>query len=326
VVGLLILATTTSLAGAVAREQAQSPTAPIPAQLLEEITERLEQGKLDEAEALLPDVPEGAAGAEAAFRLGRALVLARQYERAEPLLRRALGAGHGDAGVRLFLSAALWENGRPAEAEDVLRDGLAAGGSRARHQLARLLVWQGRYEEALEQLGSLAAAFPSRLDLQLDTARALEGAALREGGGWEPALEAFTRCRRLAPEHYEIRYGLARALQRLGRTDEARIEMEAYRQLLAEDTARSRERGRELAQVELALALWSAGAADEALADLKALPASVESLTAIARVEESRGQPEQAVAALQRAVGLAPDRADLRLRLEELMASTGGSR
>lgn len=327
VVGLVLFASTANPLGAAAQEPTpQSSTALIPVQLLEEITERLEQGKLDEAEALLSGVPDSAAGGEAAFRVGRARVLARQYEHAEPLLRRALAAGHGDAGVRLFLSAALWENGRPAEAEVVLRDGLAAGGSRARHQLARLLAWQGRYEEALDQLGSLAAAFPSRLDLQLDTARALEGAALRAGGDWEATLEAYVRCRRLAPEHYEIRYGLARALQRLGRAEEAQSEMDAYLRLLAKDTAHSRERGRELAEIDLALSRWSAGEDDRALTDLRALPVSVETLVAIAQVEVSRGRPEDAVAALQRAVGLAPERPDLRLRLDELLALADGSR
>ncbi len=100
--------------------------------------------------------------------------------------------------------------------------------------------------------------------------------------------------------------------------------MDAYRRLLAEDTARSRQRGRELARVDLALARWTAGEVDAALDDLHALPASVESLLAIARVEEARGQPVEAVLALQQAVALAPDRVDLRLRLEELMAASGG--
>lgn len=81
------------------------------------------------------------AGADAAVRLG-------QYDRARGLLLRAASAERPEPGMERRLAELALRAGRAAEAEDHFRRAAELGDSRARASLARILLDQGRLDQA----------------------------------------------------------------------------------------------------------------------------------------------------------------------------------
>lgn len=253
--------------------------------------------------------------------LGRGLSIERRYLEAARQLARAVELGESDLRTLLYLGAARWENGQVAEAEATYRRAVSASGGHPvpRHQLGRLLLWQGHHAEAVEVLSAAAAASPDAADLHLDLARALHAA-----GDLEPATDAFRRAVALAPERSHARYGLARVLARRGQTEAAREQLEVYRRLYAAE--QERVRAQELAEAELGRGweLLHQGRIARARALFAGLPESGDALAGVAATHLAAGEADAAVAALERAVTLEPERGDLRLRLAEARLRAAG--
>ena len=246
--------------------------------------------------------------------LGRARVLNRRYLAAEEPLARVYDSGQEDPEAMLYYAAALWENGRLARAEEVLRRAVESGGeaSPALYQLGRLLLWQSRFDEAIALLRRCVELAPEAVDVRLDLARGLAGA-----GADDEALAAFTEAVRMAPQHSEIRYGLAMALLRAGDRSAAQAELATYRALYEEDQRRTRDQGLSKARIARGRELLRQRRADDAIALLRDLGESADSLAVLASALRMNGDLEGAVRKLERALVLEPGRTDLRALLNE---------
>lgn len=303
--------------------------------LLSAAERRLSAGAYGEAIELLelaalldPDSPRTQA------RLGRALILDRRYLAAEEPLRQALAQGGRSTEWLLQLGGVLWEKGALEEAEELHRE--AAEGARASsqtwRQLGRFLLWRGRYAEAAEALARARSLGAAGFSFELDRARALEGwaRALETTGEGQAdevlrqALAAFEGAVDQAPEHSEARYGLARVLTRLGRSDQADTQLAIYHRLYVEDQSRTRDKGLAKASLDRARDLLRQRRAGEAASILATLPETVEVLAALALAQREEGRREAAMRTLERALLLAPDRADLRALLVEVSLESEG--
>ncbi|MEE8524048.1 MAG: tetratricopeptide repeat protein [Thermoanaerobaculia bacterium] len=245
--------------------------------------------------------------------LGRALSLDRRYVEAAGHLGLAVELGTADLRTLLYLGAAQWENGRVEEAEAVYRQAAAIAGASFLpfHQLGRLLSWQGRTVEAVAVL-QVAAEMTNAVDVELDFARALQ-----KVGETEKALAAFQRVVALAPDRSHGRYGLAQVLARTGDVDGAREQLEIYRRLYDREQQRVREQELAKARLGRGWELLRQGGTREAIAHFESLPAAPDALLGLAAAHTAAGNPGAAVDLLERAVALAPERGDLRLRLAE---------
>ncbi len=187
--------------------------------------------------------------------LGRSLLDARRFREAEQPLRRAASLDPRNAAILLDLASALWEENRPDEAEQHAREATALmPDAPAGHRLlGALLLWRGDYLEAAASLEQAIASGSEDAALHLELARAWEGAAGETGDGGEAesrlkrAEAAYRRATERAPEHAEAAYGLAQVLRKLGRTEEAAVQMERYRDLYQQDQQDTREQGLESA-------------------------------------------------------------------------------
>lgn len=263
---------------------------------------------LEVANELRPDSPE------VLVLLGRSRILQRRHLAAQEPLARAYELGSVELDGMLHYGATLWENGDVERAEAILRQAVAQAPSSlpALYQLGRLLLWQGRFEEASELLERCARLAPQAPDIHLDLARALGGAEKGE------ALDAYRRALALAPEHSELRYGFAMALLHSGDRGAAETELARYRQLYEAEQRATREQGLAAARVARGRELVTLGRFEEALAHLRDLPESADSLAAVATALQAQGDLAGAVRELSRAAALAPDRDDLRARLNDL--------
>jgi len=282
----------------------------------------LEAGKTEEAEAILgPAVESAPESPRLQGLLGTAQFLNRRYLVAADSLGRAAELGQRDLRTLYFLASVLWENGQMDRAEEICLEAIALHGSQVplTHLLGRLLLWQGRYQEAVGWLQQAVTRSANSVDLWLDFTGALEGA-----GRPQEALAALTKAIELAPNHYQVRYGLARLLNKAGDREGAERELANYRRLLEEDQTRTLREGRLRAQIDLAYDLARQGRADEAIAQLEELPPGVEVQVARAEVARSLGDRDAMLQALEQAVALDPSRADLRARLAAARLAEGG--
>jgi Flp pilus assembly protein TadD len=272
-----------------------------------------EQEEWEKAEALLMDVLTNQPEASQVLAwLGTARYMNRRYRTAEAPLRKAVELGQTDLGTQYYLASTLWENGRLAEAEAFCRQAIEVSGEQLPlvHLLGRLHLWQGEFGLAREWLERAVAMSPRSLDLWLDLAGALAGEERTE-----EALNAYRRAVELAPEHYQVRYGLARMLARSGDSAGAARELALYRELLEEDQGLTQQQGLLQSQIDLGYELLRQGQTTQAIAHLEALPINAEVLSALASAYDQLGDRKAALDALERAVAMAPDRQDLRARL-----------
>ena len=284
-----------------------------PTPSVNEIVRLLEQGETEAAESLLETVLERQPDAPRVLSLlGTARYLNRKYLAAEQPLRRAVELGQRDLSTHYYLISTLWENGRLEEAETFCLAALESHGRQLPlvHLLGRLYLWQGRYEEAAVWLQRATIMSPGSVDLWLDLAGALDGAERLE-----EALAAYRRAVDLAPEHYQARYGLARMLARNGKTESAQQEFVIYRRLLEGDQLRTQQEGLERSQIDLGYDYLRQGRVDAALAHLEKLPLTADRQVALARAYRQAGDAAAAVAALENAVAISPERKDLRGQL-----------
>ena len=254
--------------------------------------------------------PQGGAGHAA---LGRALALERRFAEGAEHLRRAIALGDPRIATRLYLGAALWESGQVEAAERIFRAAIDESGGAVQplHQLARLLLWQGRHADALPLLERAARLTPDAVELQGELARAYQ-----ETGRAAEAIAIYRRLLAQEPELVRARYALGLLLQRTGDAEGARRELGEYARLHAEEKARTHREGLERARLDEGWRLLSEKAAGEALAHFQKL-SGWEALSGQATALIALGRRAEAVQALERAVLLAPEREELRLSLAE---------
>ncbi len=267
---------------------------------------QLARQTLEDAVALAPE------SARAHGALGYACLELQQMQAAAAHLRRALELGDTHAAVRVYLGAALWESGRLEEAERVLREAWAQAGDdpHVLKAFGGMLVWQGRFAEAIPVLERAARAEPNSPIVRFDLGRALEGAARAE-----EALAAYRAALDLDPQLEGAHYRLARLALRLGRREEAQAAMARFEELRRQEQARTHEAQLAGARLAYARRLLREGRLEEAAARFRALGDHPDALAGLAEVRRAAGDRAGAVEALERAVSLAPERNDLKLRL-----------
>lgn len=291
----------------------QEPSATDRQAIQSEAIRLLERGMAAEAEAVLAPVADlEPPSAQLQALLGAAQFMNRRYLAAEETLQQAVSLGQRDLRTLYFLSSALWENGKLEASERACLQAIETHGPQVpvAHLLGRLYLWQGRFQEASEWLTRASAQGTQSVDLWLDLAGALEGA-----DRLDEALGALNRAVALAPQHYQVRYGLARLLAKTGDRDTATQQLAIYRQLLEQDQRRTLEEGRLRAQIQRGYELGRQGELSAAVAHLESLPMTVDVLLARAELAQQAGDRQAAVVALEQAVALDPSRGDLRARL-----------
>ncbi len=276
---------------------------------------KVEPGRrlLERAVELQPDAPAARAA------LGHALLVSRDFPGAIAHLRRALALGERGTAPRLFLGSALWESGEFGEAKAVFREALNLPGDVApiRQALGGLLAWEGQYSEALIHLRRAAVDAPGSAQLQLDLAHALEGV-----GEIDAAIEAYRRVTELAPRLRQARYRLAMLLNATDDREAMLQELEEFRRLHEEDQERTHSRGLHEARLASGWHLLGEGRPEEAVLRFRELQETAESLEGLAAALLASEDASAAVHALEKAVMLAPDRHDLRLRLAQARLKT----
>ncbi len=196
---------------------------------------------------------------------------------------------------------------------DLIKDAAGAGRLASAARRTDPDPWRGQLRDALEvadrtaqraRLTALAASLegqarpPASLDLL--------GKALGDAGAWAEAESVFRRGVRAHPGDLWLNYDLARALEKLGRRDEAVRHYTAAR-MLRPETAH-----------ELAHALQNKGESEEAIAVFRDLvqirPGNGRHLYCLGDLLQQRGRSEEArrtlteaVAVLQRTIAARPD-------------------
>ncbi len=281
-------------------------------------------GQYEAAAEILAEAAElDPAAARLQALLGKAHLFAQNHLAATAPLERALELGDRSPATRLYLAAALWETGRPGDAEPIYRRLVeeAPGNFVAVHQLGRLLLWQGRAAEAVPQLRRAATLRPTAADAAFDLAQALAAA-----DELDEALAAYRRAVELEPGNFQAHYGMGRVLARRGEQEAARLAIATYQRLYAADQERTRRQSLERARLDRGWELVDRQAYEEAVRHFSSLAESSEALAGLATAYSRLGDHPRAVEHLERAVSLAPERQDLRLMLaeERLAAEDGG--
>ncbi len=285
----------------------------------------VQSGNLDAGVAYLERavaLDDGSAAAHAA--LGHALLRGNRFVGAVRHLRRAFALGERSTAVRIYLGSALWESAELLEAERVYRETLDAGGREASLALAplgALLVFQGRYAEAVPLLRRAAADDADAVNLHYDLARALEGS-----GETAAAVQAYRRVAELAPGFSQARYRLAVLLDRGGDREAAARELQAFQALHAEEQTRTHRENLARAKLDHGWRLLEQGEPGRAAEHFRSLPQSVECLAGLAHALSRTGDHAGAVRVLERALLREPQRGDLRSLLDEQRLLARGAR
>jgi len=165
---------------------------------------------------------------EVSVVLGHAYAQQGNFEAAVDALQRALRLNPAVADANSALGTIYLKQGRLAEAEAALRAELKAHPRdvKTRQTLATALDLLGRQDDALIELQAVLDSRPELVDAQY-----LLGKILLSRDAADAAAGHLEAAARLAPDDANIHYQLARAYQRLGRTELARQEFATYQQL-----------------------------------------------------------------------------------------------
>lgn len=209
------------------------------------VLSRLEGGETAER-AYREALEAGGHDAELHFELGAAALREGKVPAAVERLRLALDRDPAHAGARFALARAIARSGSGEGVERLARfrdekpilDEIrtrtprtarqAAEGER-RAFLALLYLCLDAEEKARQELAAAASAREAAPAPMLEAAR--EGVE----GRWSPAIAAFERLVASKPDQPFLRAGLVWALERGGRSEEARSQRSEYRRLLGEE-------------------------------------------------------------------------------------------
>ena len=277
--------------------------------------------------------------AGALYMLGSLRLHAGDATDAITLIRRALDNGHPrDPAALENLGTAYLMNGVADTAERVLREAVAAGGTRAvlHMRLGMALAARGRLEEAEAALRAAQRQAPLDIDIavnlgntlaargRVDEAleclrRALElapgnvdilynmGTLYRDTGRFEEAADLYAQLLKVAPEHVETLNNLGTIHERMGNVTEA---MRQYRQVTALDPHNVH------GYCNLANVLrgqWLLDEAERCCEQALGLqPDFVDGLVNLGNIRFVRGQFDAAKQLYQRAARLAPEEPELR--------------
>ncbi len=160
--------------------------------------------------------------------LGQAHAQQGDFDAAVKALERALEQKPNVAEANATLGLIFLKQGRLAEATRALRAELAAhaGDTKTRYTLATVLDLDGHRDEALAEVRSVLRARPEDAD-----ARYLHGKMLLAAGDAAGAAAQLEIAVRVAPEDANVHYQLGQAYQKLGKTDLAQKEFEAFQRL-----------------------------------------------------------------------------------------------
>ncbi len=240
------------------------------------------------------------AAAQAHHRAGRAAEAERLYRAV-----LTIDARHPDA--LHFLGALAFQAGRLEEAAAQIADSIALkpGEPSAHINLGRALRQLGRFAEAI-------AAFQSALRLDPQRTSALIGLSESLAANGEPtaALDAARRAVAIDSGDAAAQFACGVALQALQQPDEA---VDAYRRALALDDRHAEVHN------NLGLLLVERGDVADGLKHLRQAVARDPKLSAayknIGKALQQLGSPDEARAAIERALELAPDDADAHVGL-----------
>lgn len=221
----------------------------------------IEQGRYSQAEQALRSL--SVSNGEIDYLLGFALIPLYRFDEAEEALRRSVDAQPANIDRLHALAKSLLEQGKNLAAIEILDRALAvesrpdlhfaramcalnAGRSRqAEENLEASLAGEPRNPEALYKLGQIALErggyaaareqFAASLDLDPEHLEARFSLGLAELRTGEPAraIQAFEQVLTAVPGHVGGLYNLARALQAVGRGDEARATLERFERMSA---------------------------------------------------------------------------------------------
>ena len=160
--------------------------------------------------------------------LGQAHAQQGDFDAAIKVLQHAIQQKAGVAEAHATLGIIYLKQGRLADSTRALRDELAAhaGDVKTRYTLATVLDLDGHQDEALAELRTVLRATPDYAD-----ARYLHGKILLARGDPTAAAAALEIAVRLAPDEANVHYQLAQAYQKLGKTEQAQEQFQAYQRL-----------------------------------------------------------------------------------------------
>jgi serine/threonine-protein kinase len=239
-------------------------------------------------------VAEGADADE--WRAGlRAAMAAGELERLKGLAEQAAGQ---PAAVQAVLARALRDRGAEAEAEGVLRRGLARHPADfwLAHELGQLLSEGKRSSEAEGYYRAALALRPDSPGVWLNL-----GNALDRQGKVDEAVACYRRAIELDPKYAQAHTGLGNALKEQGKVDEA---VACYRRAIQLDPKLAR------AHNNLGNALDQQGKVDEAVACYRRAiqldPKDARAHYNLGTALKQQGKLDEAVACYRRAIQLDP--------------------
>ena len=191
-----------------------------------------------EAEAIFSRLlAEHGSTPEVSVVLGHAYAQQGNFDAAIEALQRALRLNPTVADANSALGMIYLKQGRLAEAESALRAELNSHPRdvKARQTLATTLDLLGRQDDALIELQAVLNSRPEFADAQY-----LLGKILLSRNAADAGVVHLEAAARLAPEDSNVHYQLARAYERLGRTELARQELATYQQLKEKQRGKKR--------------------------------------------------------------------------------------
>jgi Flp pilus assembly protein TadD len=250
--------------------------------------------------------------ADLALRQGRALAFQDRVVDAIASLEAARRLGAADAAAFELLARSYERNDEREAARTVLEEGVIEhpDDPELLSDLGRLLLAQGRDEEALPLLERAARVPGAAASVQLDLGRALEAA-----GRPEAAEAAYRRAIQLSPNLPGAHFALGRLLQRQGRREEAERELATHHRLYELGLERVAAADARSAEITLAWAELNHGTATAALEKFRALPETAEVLRGRGLALSRLDRHSEAATAFERALELSPGDARIELLL-----------
>lgn len=160
--------------------------------------------------------------------LGQAHAQQGDYDAAIKTLQHAIEQKPDVAEANATLGIIYLKQGRLTESAQALRAELTShtGDVKTRYTLATVLDLDGHQDEALRELRTVLRARPDYAD-----ARYLHGKILLARGDAAGAAGQLEIAARLAPEDANVHYQLGQAYQKLGKTDLAQEQFQAFQRL-----------------------------------------------------------------------------------------------